>query len=55
MGGKGNAVTVLEAIDEVLKMPRWAGYFEGFSFPYAFYGRMIIVPGWQPWAFKLIG
>jgi trans-aconitate 2-methyltransferase len=38
MGGKGNAVTVLEAIDAVLKMPRWAGYFEGFIFPYAFYG-----------------
>ncbi len=45
MGGKGNAVTVLEAIDEVLKMPRWAGYFEGFSFPYAFYGP----DDYRPW------
>ena len=45
MGGKGNAVTVLKAIDAVLKMPRWAGYFEGFTFPYAFYG-----PGdYRPW------
>ena len=38
MGGEGNAVTVLKAIDDVLKMPRWAAYFEGFTFPYAFYG-----------------
>ena len=38
MGGRGNAATVLEAIDAVLKMPRWAGYFKGFTFPYAFYG-----------------
>ncbi|MBN2099503.1 MAG: methyltransferase domain-containing protein [Dehalococcoidia bacterium] len=38
MGGKGNAATVLEAIAAVLRMPRWAGYFEGFDFPYAFYG-----------------
>jgi trans-aconitate 2-methyltransferase len=38
MGGRGNAATVLEAIDAVLEMPRWARYFEGFAFPYAFYG-----------------
>jgi trans-aconitate 2-methyltransferase len=38
MGGKGNAATVLQAIDAVLKMPRWAGYLDGFTFPYAFYG-----------------
>jgi trans-aconitate methyltransferase len=38
MGGRGNAATVLDAIDAVLKMPRWAGYFKGFTFPYAFYG-----------------
>jgi len=38
MGGKGNAATVLKAIDAVLKMPRWARYFDGFAFPYAFYG-----------------
>ena len=38
MGGKGNATTVLEAIDAVLKMSRWAKYFNGFAFPYAFYG-----------------
>jgi trans-aconitate methyltransferase len=38
MGGRGNAATVLEAIETVLKMPRWAKYFGGFAFPYAFYG-----------------
>jgi trans-aconitate 2-methyltransferase len=45
MGGRGNAVTVLEAIDAVLKMPRWAGYFKGFPFPYAFYGP----DDYRPW------
>ncbi len=45
MGGKGNAATVLEAIDVVLKTPRWAGYFEGFTFPYAFYGP----DDYRPW------
>ena len=38
MGGKGNAATVLEAIDSVLKMSRWAKPFDGFVFPYAFHG-----------------
>jgi trans-aconitate methyltransferase len=38
MGGKGNATTVLQAIDTVLKMPRWSRYFQGFAFPYAFHG-----------------
>jgi trans-aconitate 2-methyltransferase len=38
MGGKGNASTVLEAIDTVLRIPRWAAYFKDFAFPYAFYG-----------------
>jgi trans-aconitate 2-methyltransferase len=38
MGGRGNAATALEAIDAVLKMPRWAEYFNGFAFPYAFHG-----------------
>ncbi len=37
MGGKGNATAVLEVIDALLKMPKWARYFEGFAFPYAFY------------------
>jgi trans-aconitate methyltransferase len=45
MGGKGNATTVLEAIDAVLRMPRWAKYFNGFVFPYAFYGP----DDYRPW------
>jgi trans-aconitate 2-methyltransferase len=45
MGGKGNAATVLQAIAAVLKMPRWAGYFEGFTLPYAFYGP----DDYRPW------
>jgi len=45
MGGKGNAVTVLEAIDAVLKMPRWACCFRDFAFPYAFYGP----EEYRPW------
>jgi len=45
MGGKGNATTVLEAIDSVLKMPRWAKHFERFVFPYAFYSP----DDYRPW------
>lgn len=36
-GGKGNAAGVHSAIDQVMLEPRWAGYFEGFAFPYHFY------------------
>jgi trans-aconitate methyltransferase len=49
MGGRGNAATVLQAIDAVLKIPRWAGYFEGFTFPYAFYGP----DDYRPWLASL--
>jgi trans-aconitate 2-methyltransferase len=45
MGGKGNAATVLEAIDSVLKMSPWAKHFDGFAFPYAFYGP----DDYRPW------
>ncbi len=38
MGGKGNAAKVVEAMDEVRDRSRWCGYFEGFQFPYGFYG-----------------
>ncbi len=45
MGGRGNAATVLAALELVLESPRWTDYFAGFSFPYAFYG-----PGeYRPW------
>ncbi len=45
MGGRGNAASVLDALEEVMKSPRWAGYFEGFAFPYAFYGP----EEYRPW------
>lgn len=45
MGGRGNAASVLTALEGVLSSPRWAGYFEGFSFPYAFYGP----EEYRPW------
>jgi len=45
MGGKGNAATVLEAIDCVLKTSRWAKHFDGFVFPYAFHGP----DDYRPW------
>ena len=45
MGGKGNAATVLRAIDAVIKVPQWTEYFEGFAFPYAFYGP----DDYRPW------
>lgn len=38
MGGLGNAKTVLEALDDIIKESQWAKFFEGFVFPYGFYG-----------------
>jgi trans-aconitate 2-methyltransferase len=38
MGGRGNAAQVFEALTVLLKNPRWAGYFDGFSFTYGFFG-----------------
>lgn len=38
MAGKGNAKAVLDIFDELLELPQWRRYFEGFSFPYAFLG-----------------
>lgn len=36
-GGKGNAAQIHAAIDQVMEDPAWAGYFDGFAFPYHFY------------------
>jgi trans-aconitate 2-methyltransferase len=38
MGGKGNAKEVLDVFDDLLKDKKWKGFFEDFSFPYAFLG-----------------
>lgn len=37
MGGQGNIAGVLQVIEPMLTAPRWARYFEQFSFPYGFY------------------
>lgn len=37
-GGKGNAASVLDIAGELILEDKWSRYFEGFSFPYAFYG-----------------
>lgn len=38
MGGRGNAAEVFNAIELIIKKPRWADYFENFKMPYYFYG-----------------
>ncbi len=38
MAGKGNAQAVLKIFDELLVLPKWHEYFDGFTFPYAFLG-----------------
>lgn len=38
MGGQGNAADVVSALNDLIKANEWREYFEGFSFPYGFYG-----------------
>jgi trans-aconitate 2-methyltransferase len=38
MGGKGNAKKILDIADEMIVDEKWNKYFNGFSFPYGFYG-----------------
>lgn len=38
MGGKGNAKAMLSVADAMIGAPEWRDYFDGFLFPYAFYG-----------------
>lgn len=38
MGGKGNALGVLATMDKLIASEKWRPWFEGFVFPYAFYG-----------------
>ena len=38
MGGRGNARDVVDVIGELLLLPRFAPYFDGFGFPYGFLG-----------------
>lgn len=41
MGGKGNAEKILDIADELINEERWNDYFNGFTFPYGFYGPEI--------------
>jgi trans-aconitate 2-methyltransferase len=53
MAGKGNAQAVLKIFDELLVLPQWRRYFDGFSFPYAFLGpkeyrQLLVEAGLKP-------
>jgi trans-aconitate 2-methyltransferase len=53
MAGKGNAQAVLCLFDELMVLPRWRRYFEGFTFPYAFldpqeYRQLLMQAGLKP-------
>ena len=37
-GGRGNAASVLDIAGKMIAEDKWCRYFEGFGFPYAFYG-----------------
>ena len=37
-GGLGNAAGILDVVGELILEEKWSGYFEGFRFPYGFYG-----------------
>ena len=37
-GGRGNAARVLDIAGEMITEERWRPYFEGFEFPYGFFG-----------------
>jgi trans-aconitate 2-methyltransferase len=38
MGGRGNAADVVEIMERLISGPAWRDFFEGFQFPYYFYG-----------------
>jgi trans-aconitate 2-methyltransferase len=38
MGGRGNALGVIAAVEQVCADPAWRSYFDGMRFPYGFYG-----------------
>ena len=37
-GGRDNAAAIFKVVDEIISEERWSGYFEGFKFPYGFFG-----------------
>ena len=38
MGGKGNAQDVIDVVHMLMETEKWRQYFDGFSFPYGFFG-----------------
>lgn len=38
MGGKGNAASILAALDVIISEDQWRPYFSGFTFAFGFYG-----------------
>ena len=38
MGGRGNAADIMAAMDAVMRLDAWAGYFVGHANPYGFHG-----------------
>ncbi|MCW4025296.1 MAG: methyltransferase domain-containing protein [Candidatus Bathyarchaeota archaeon] len=59
MGGKGNAKDILALFDEMLLEDAWLGFFEGFTFPYAFldateYRELLVDAGLVPVRVELI-
>ncbi len=38
MGGQGNGREIFDLLEAVRKRTRWQGYFQGFHFPWGFYG-----------------
>jgi trans-aconitate methyltransferase len=45
MGGRGNAQEFIDIVDNVVQDGRWRSYFNGFTFPYGFFG----VREYAPW------
>jgi trans-aconitate 2-methyltransferase len=39
MAGKGNAQEIISLLDNMLSLVPWKPYFEGFKFPYGFFGQ----------------
>jgi trans-aconitate 2-methyltransferase len=59
MGGKGNAKDILGILDDMLVEAQWKGFFEGFTFPYAFcgtdeYRNLLIEAGLVPKRVELL-
>ncbi|MEO2069611.1 MAG: methyltransferase domain-containing protein [Desulfurobacteriaceae bacterium] len=53
MGGKGNAASVIETLDEIINERPWKEYFHDFSFPYGFYSPEEYKPWLEEAGFKI--